>query len=110
MSSITVKQAIFKTFPSFNGIKVETSNDLNYLKVEKRTGHWIASQLRASKQKSIIIVSTKKPGKIISAKITCVIKSKKSKRVEIFFKQAKIENLKIKNFKLVFSRNPVGYL
>jgi hypothetical protein len=42
MSTITVKQAILENFPFFKGIKVETSNDFNYLIAEKRIGHWIA--------------------------------------------------------------------
>lgn len=109
MSTISVRKAIVEKFPLFKGIKVETSNDLNYLIAENRTGHWIASLLRASKQKNIIIVSTKDPGKLIFAKIKSVSKSKEPKRIEIFFEGAKVENLNIKNLKLGFSRNPVGY-
>jgi hypothetical protein len=109
MSTITVKQAILENFPFFKGIKVETSNDFNYLIAEKRIGHWIASLERARNQKYIIIVSTKEIGKLIFAKIINVRKSKEPKRIEIFFEKEKVKKLKIQNKTLLFSRNPVGY-
>jgi len=107
---ITVKEAIKETFPTFSGVKVETSNDINYLIVECITGHWVANLERVSRQNQLLIVSTIQPGLVILAKIKSVRESKMvAPKIEIFFEDAKIENLALRNQQLIFSRNPVGY-
>jgi len=108
---ITVREAILETFPTFTGFKVETSNDINYLMVESRTGHWIANLERVRRQKQLLIVSTTKPGLVLLANIKSArISPMALNRIEIFFENATIENLELMNQQLVFSRNPVGYI
>jgi hypothetical protein len=107
---ITVKEAIVETFPTFSGVKVETSNDIKYLMVEGRTGHWVANLERVNRQNQLLIVSTTQPGLVILAKIKSVRESKMvAPKIEIFFEDAKIENLALRNQQLIFSRNLVGY-
>lgn len=63
MDNISVQEMIRENWKAYNGVAVETTDDLNRLMLDGYTWNWIVSKSRITKQEKIIIVSRSVIGK-----------------------------------------------